>query len=117
MDPASDTDMDPASDTDMDPASDTDMDPASDTDMDPASDTDIDRESEASDDSDVLYSELEWEELLESLELSLRHGLELLNEMMAYNRISSARITANDWQKAESNQKLGYNGLSGRTRH
>lgn len=80
-----------------------------------------------SDDSDSDFNDTEWEsdlsgddidelegeELVESLLKEIEHEIQLLQELMftPYERISTTK-TAKEWQKAEQNHGLRYNGQS-----
>ncbi|KAF8159193.1 hypothetical protein B0H34DRAFT_655343 [Crassisporium funariophilum] len=68
--------------------------------------------------SEEDLSELEGEELVESLRREFEHKMHLLEALQGktgYEKISNANITVEDWKKAEQNRHLGYNGLSGRS--
>ena len=66
-------------------------------------------------DSEEEFSELEGEELLESLQMRLEKELELLSVPTPYEKIA-APVTSKQWAKAESNRCFSYNGQSVRTK-
>ena len=80
-------------------------------------------ETDSSDDGygdDDLLSELEGEELRDSLKLQIEGEIDIIeqleaNKPTAYDTLMRG-IHADQWQKAESKRSLGYNGLSERTR-
>ena len=64
---------------------------------------------EDSNSSEDEFSELEGEELVESLQRRLEHELGLVEGTTAYEKVAaSSRLTWKEWKKIESNQKLGY---------
>ena len=79
-------------------------------------------ETDSSDDrygDDDLLSELEGEELRDSLKLQIEGEIDIIeklevNKPTAYDTLMQS-IHADQWQKAESKQSLGYNGLSKQT--
>ena len=68
------------------------------------------------DSSEDEFSELEGKELVESLQRRQEHEAELVEEVTGYGKVASSRLTGTEWRKAESSRKLGYNGLSARTK-
>jgi len=69
----------------------------------------------SSDESELEVLELEGEELLQSLGQCITKEQELLTAPMPFKRLRIG-ISASEWEKAEKNRHLGYNGLSTRTR-
>ncbi|KIK17978.1 hypothetical protein PISMIDRAFT_14707 [Pisolithus microcarpus 441] len=68
-----------------------------------------------SNDLELEVQELEGKELLQSLGLQIMNEQKLLTALTLYKRLWDG-ITPREWEKAEKNQHLGYNGLSKRTR-
>jgi hypothetical protein len=71
--------------------------------------------------SDDLMSEMDGEELRESLQMQMEGEIEILKQSEGSKKSSAYRtlmreITPNQWAKAESNKSLGYNGRSKRTK-
>jgi hypothetical protein len=85
----------------------------SDSDWDSLNDSDWETDSSSeSDFGDV--SELEGDELVESLQAMLEAEMQILSIPTPYEQILKPH-TSGDWKKAERNRRLGYNKLSGRT--
>jgi len=63
--------------------------------------------------SDDCMSEMEGQELRDSLELQMEGEIEQIQEGRAYE-VLMREINAGQWKKAETNRSLGYNGLSRR---
>ena len=79
------------------------------------SDSDWDNELEDGFESDNSeFSELEGEDLKESLQKALEAELTLLAWLMPYEVIQQA-TTSKEWKTAEQNRGLGYYGLSDQT--
>lgn len=66
--------------------------------------------------SEDEFSELEGEELVESLRRRQEHEADLVEEVSGYEKLANSRLTGREWRKAENSRKLGYNGLSARTK-
>ena len=66
--------------------------------------------------SEDEFSELEGEELVESLRRRQEHEANLVEEVSGYGKLANSQLTGREWRKAESSRKLGYNGLSVRTK-
>ena len=80
-----------------------------------SSDSDWEDESDDGFESDdTEFSELEGEDLKESLQKALEAELALLTQLTPYEVILQA--TSKEWKRAEQNRGLGYNGQSDRTR-
>jgi len=80
------------------------------------SDSDAEWESNSSDDE---VDELEGDELVESLQREIEHEIQLLQELeptpsSQYERLKTV-VSAKEWEKAEQNWGLGYNGCGKRT--
>ncbi len=60
-------------------------------------------------------SEVEGDDIVESVRASLEHEIRLLAIPTQYEQLSR-NYTAGDWKKAEKNRSLGYNGHSDRTK-
>jgi hypothetical protein len=85
----------------------------SDSDWDSLNDSDWKTDSSSeSDFGDV--SELEGDELIESLQATLEAEMQIISIPTPYEQILKPH-TSGDWRKAESNRSLGYNKLSGCT--
>ncbi|EDR05911.1 uncharacterized protein LACBIDRAFT_329414 [Laccaria bicolor S238N-H82] len=67
---------------------------------------------EESDSSGDDVDELEGEELVESLRKEIEHEMHLLQELelTPYEKISSVKITAKEWKRAEQSHGFRYNG-------
>jgi hypothetical protein len=74
--------------------------------------TDSDTDSESESD----FSELEGQELIESLHACLEKELEMLGAQTPYEKVSQRTLTSEEWKKAEGNRGLGYTGNSDRSR-
>ena len=74
------------------------------------------REAEpSSDESEPEVLELEGKELLQSLGQCITKERELLTAPTPFKRLQIG-MSASEWEKAEKNRHLGYNGLSAGTR-
>ena len=79
------------------------------------SDSESDGDWQTDSDAESELSELEGEELVESLQTQLQNELKSLSVPSPYEVISQSH-TSEDWTKAEGNRSLGYNKLSDRTK-
>jgi hypothetical protein len=86
-----------------------------------ASDSDSDRDfnpssaSESEPGSDEEFSELEGDELLESLQRQAAEEAKLLQKPVPYEELRRA-VSRQEWKKAEAKRGFGYTGNSGRTK-
>jgi len=62
------------------------------------------------------FSELEGDELRESLETQLQAEMDMLSIPSLYEQVLGWH-TSVDWKRAERNRNLGYNKMSDRTKH
>jgi hypothetical protein len=62
------------------------------------------------------FSELEGQELVESLQSCLEKELEMLGSQTPYEKVLIRRLTLGDWKKAEGNRGFGYTGNSDRSK-
>ncbi len=72
-------------------------------------------DSDSTESSEDDMSEVEGDDIVESVRASLEHEIKLLAIPTQYEQISR-KLTADDWKKAEKNRSLGYNGNSDRTK-
>ena len=54
--------------------------------------------------------------MVESLRRRQEHEANLVEEVSGYGKLANSQLTGREWRKAESSRKLGYNGLSVRTK-